>query len=252
MAKKKNLPAREVIKEKTISTATLWIVKAQRLIVLISCILTPLMFFPLWSELSHAKFISFQITALFLFLLFILENAKESRIIINSHPLNLPVFIYLIVTFFSLYFAVNPLKGLDYLVKYLAYVLFFFVVSRLFRKVDDAFKSIIALYIACFITACFGIYQFIALNLQDSEKAFYYLYGSLFANPNYAGQFISVVIPLSIFIYWKLKGKTIVKALIISSSILILFYLILTFARCAWVSLIFGLFVIACTFIYLR
>jgi len=226
--------------------------KTQKILVILLLFITPLIVFQLWDVYSHAKYITFQIIVLFLFFLLLTEDSRESIIKFNSHPLNLPVLLYLGASFISLFFAVNPLKGADYFLRNFACVLFFLVICKLFKGINDPSKGVLSLFFSCLIIAVFGIYQFIDLNLQQSEHAFYLYYGSLFANPNYAGQFVSIALPLTIFCIYLFRRRPLTIVLIILCALIMFFYLILTFARGAWLSLIFGIFVVICTGFYLK
>jgi len=250
MVKKKKIDKKTQSKE--IPPPLKFTLPAQKVLIILALFLPPLVFYPLWSEISHGKFISFQLIATLLFFLFLIEEFKSSRILFFRHPLNMPVIFYFTASLISISYAVNPLKSTDYLLKYFAFILFFFVVARAFRRIEDASRSIMAVYVSCFIVSCFGISQFIAWNVQDPEKANYPYYGSFFVNPNYAGQFVCIVLPLFLFCFSYFKKRVLIKCSILFGFLVMGFYLIITFARGAWLSAFFGFVVIICTGIYLK
>jgi tetratricopeptide (TPR) repeat protein len=219
-----------------------------KVLVYLALLATPIFFYRLWGYPSHGKFIVFQFLILILIILSI-KTAKTGLRIPKS-PLYMPIVLSCIVSLISLGFSVNPLKGTDLLLRYFSFYIFFLILASFIDDFIFPVKSIFVLCISCLVVSIFGIMQFIFLTKYNPKQAFYLFYGSVFGNPNYAAQFVAAIVPLFVFCIVYLRSKVIKLSIVVLSFLLTLFYLVLTFARGSWLSLLTGFLVMGFIWMY--
>lgn len=187
----------------------------------------------------------------------IVKTVERGEFTWRKSPLNLPILIFLFVTFIATIFSTNPyfsffgqhmyhMEGLWATLIYI--ILYFLVIANL--DVSQIRKIILAFLIASGVTVVYGLLQHFGIefvNWQISSKGRIW---SSMGNPNFFAGFLVMAIPLSIAVLLDWRRKNGNKSFLKTSLLIILlcFQLLclnFTYSRASWIGLFFGLAIIA-------
>lgn len=187
----------------------------------------------------------------------IVKTVEKGEFTWRKSPLNLPVLIFVFVTFIATIFSTNPYHSffgqhmyhMEGLWATLIYVtLYFLVIANL--DVSKIHKIILIFLIVSGVTVVYGLLQHFGIefvNWQTSSKERIW---SSMGNPNFFAGFLVMAIPLSIVVLldWRRKNGNklpLKTALLITLLCFQLLCLNFTYSRASWIGLFFGLAIIA-------
>jgi len=151
--------------------------------------------------------------------------------------LNTAIIAFIVCSALSLFATINFYESFSWLLKYIIYVLIFFLTVSTFQK-KDAENVFIFIVIMGFVMSAIGLLQYFGYDwfrflysTPASSRVF-----SILGNPDFLGGYLSLIFPLSaaLFLSNGLKNKKGVFALV--SSAIILLCLFLTATRSAIVA----------------
>ena len=211
-----------------------YIQKISRILIYFLVGLTPIFFLPFTSQtLDFSKQILFSILIFFSLSFYLVSLFISGKAEINFNFLNIPILALLFIYFLSTIFSLSPRESLfgfplntsqGFLTLFL-FVIFYFLVSNLFKK-EETFWLFFPLLISAFFLIIFSFFQIFG-------KIDFNPFGSL----NSFSIFISILLPLSIFLSISEKKFNLILKIF---SLSFLIFLILVNFRPAWFSLIFS------------
>jgi len=225
---------------------------------LILVISLPLAFNPKFLDaFSLPKVTILRIVVLIMLSSWIVKTFERGEFTWRKSPLNLPILIFVFVTFIATIFSTNPyfsffgqymyhMEGLWATLIYA--ILYFLVIANL--DISKIRKIILVFLIVSAITVVYGFLQHFGIefvNWQISSKERIW---STMGNPNFFAGFLAMVIPLSIAVLfeWRRKNgnKLFLKTgLLITLLCLQLLCLNFTYSRASWIGLFSGLAILA-------
>jgi len=186
----------------------------------------------------------------------ILKTLESGEFSWRESSLNLPILVFVLVTFVATIFSTNPyhsffgqhmyhMEGLWATLIYA--ILYFLVITNL--DVYKIHKIILVFLIASAITVVYGLLQhfgieFVNWQVSPKERIF-----SSMGNPNFFAGFLVMAIPLSIVLLlrWRRQNRnklSLKTGLLITLICLQLICLNFTYSRASWIGLFFGLAII--------
>ena len=174
------------------------------------------------------------LSALFIFALFEIKG-----MVFHFRPAGLFLFGFMIASFFSLISAVNVYEGIRQCHQIIIFFLVYTIVAGTSSLFPGKRTAVLLLVLLGLIVSLYGAIQYFHLEYRFDLP----LLGkpvSTLGNKNVAGQFIILVLPLSmslIFIFRSLWNKFLFSAV----TVVLLAYLVMTRSRSSWVGLAFAL-----------
>jgi len=211
--------------------------------------LLPVVFQPfLGDPFALPKVTVLRIMTLLLFAGWLIKVLREGKISWQKTPLNLPIFIFLLISGLSTLFSVSPRLSLwgmhgfyfEGFLSFLCYGIIYFVTVNFITEKMKVLKTIL---IASVIVSLYALVQatgitfFVWRGTQPYPRVW-----STFGNPNFLGPYLIMVIP--VYLIFLIKAETIKKKLLYSLFTLFsVLALIFTYSRAAWLGMVTGLIV---------
>lgn len=181
------------------------------------------------------------ITAIALFLKLI-----RGKRVIKFTLLDFTVILFCIVTSFGYFLSADMASSLKPVLLMLGFLVAYFLVKNLMRSTDLAMKSIKCMAFSGFIVSLYGIYQFFFTQLETTwqdNTLFADLEGrvvSTFENPNVLGEYLIVIIPvtLALMLSREKKGAGFLYLIMLLADALCLGF---TYSRGAWLGIVLGI-----------
>jgi putative inorganic carbon (HCO3(-)) transporter len=204
-------------------------------------ILVPFVYIPIWEVndfFYYPKYITIVLIVSFL-LVSILFNLSKFVEIVRFDLVNKLLLIYFILISISIIFSLDPLLSIygnfnryDGYSTQIVYILLF-LFARSIKSIDNKFIYYISF--STFVLSIYGILQYFGIELftRDLIRMNWINAFSTFGNPNFFGSFLTLQIPLSMYIIIYLNKKWAYLFYIVSFSALIL-----TMTRSAWIGYI--------------
>lgn len=158
--------------------------------------------------------------------------------------LGLLILLFLALALVSVTYAENKGAAVSEALRFMEYVMIFYLILI---NADEAFinRGLFLIYMAIVFSALYGIVQFI-FNLSNFEAGAYFNRGRVFAtfaNPNYWGAAVNLIIFYPIILMIENKDERRVRNIVLL--ILLLVNLVLSFTRGSWLGFGLGLVIIA-------
>lgn len=166
-----------------------------------------------------------------------------------EQPIDMPIIFYVAVIIISTITSIDPSGSFRDLAIHLTSIGFLFVIVNNIKTKKDFNILIVFLVISATLVALYGFYQYKvgveiedkwvdAVNNPDVKTRIY----SVFGNPNIFAEYLIMVIPISLSLFWFSK-KIHKKAIFLVTSLILILALVLTLSRGGWVGFAFGMFV---------
>ncbi|MCB1196108.1 hypothetical protein KDK77_07970, partial [bacterium] len=149
-----------------------------------------------------------------------------------------PLILFFIWAVLSLFRCINYYEAVIHLQKWLCMGVFFWVTLHVMREPRQLRVVAVGIMLSSVAVAVIGIFQFFGVNPEFLYQAA--VPGATFGNKNFAAQYIVATIPFSLFAAYAYRGKGFSKVCSFTFFILV-YFLLLTRTRGAWVSSTAGL-----------
>ena len=161
----------------------------------------------------------------------------------KTDGMGLMVIVLLVIYLFATFMSFAPFKGLLIWLVYFAFMSFYFVVINTVKTKKQLMNLLTVFAISGFFVCLYGILQYIfGWNVNQAwmdEEMFedikMRIYSTL-ENPNVLGEYILLVLPVTISLMWKKRG-ILAKLLYGSMAAVMGVALILTFSRGCWIGI---------------
>ncbi len=182
---------------------------------------------------------------------FFLHLIFDNKLKLKTHFLNIFILLFTSLLIYNSLTSFARNNSLQVVMVYLVFIIFYFLFINTIKDEKQLYKIVSTFLFAGFIVSLYGIYQYITGNINtdswiDEEmfKDIKVRVYSTFANPNVLGEYLLLLIPLSIGFLWAAKGW-LRKAIFMVFSLTMLLCLMLTFSRGCWLGLLFALMIFA-------
>jgi putative inorganic carbon (HCO3(-)) transporter len=204
--------------------------KKIEVLLLLLTFLTPLIFTFRATTYNIPKIAAVEILAFFAFVLWLMNISFTRQFRIINSPLNLPILAFLIWEIASVFWAANRFETMEVVFFNTALAAIYFMAlgnagnARAFVTVMIAAGSIVSIY---------GILQYLGIDFTTPKST---PLVSTLGNVNFAGEYLSMIIPLSVAMVFHSRGKT-PKIAFGTTTALMLTHLLLAKSRGAWAGL---------------
>lgn len=166
---------------------------------------------------------------------------------LTKEPMDLPILVFALLILISTITSIDPLGSFRDLAIHLTAMGFMFVLVNSIKTKKDFNILITFLVIAATLVALYGLYQYkVGVDMEDKwvdaannpdvkTRVF-----SVFGNPNILAEYLIMIIPISISLFWYSK-KLNKKAIFLGISLVLMLALVLTLSRGGWIGFAFGI-----------
>ncbi|NLW40858.1 MAG: polymerase [Tissierellia bacterium] len=168
---------------------------------------------------------------------------------ISNKAIDMPIIFYVITIIISTITSIDPAGSFRDLAIHLTSIGFLFVMVNNIKTRQDFNIVLVLLVFSATLVSLYGFYQYRvgvemearwldAANNPDVTTRIY----SVFGNPNILAEYLIMMIPISISLFWFSK-KIHKKAIFLATTLILLLAVVLTYSRGGWIGLAFGIFV---------
>lgn len=183
----------------------------------------------------------------FLIGVFFYKQGFREHTPLTKDPIHLPIIFYLTIITISTITSINPRGSFRDLAIHLAGIGFVFVAVNSIKTLEDFNKLVTVLVLSGTIIALIGLYQYIVgvnikaswLDVKNNPDIKARVY-SLFGNPNILAEYLIMIIPMSLALFWSSK-KLHKKIIFLGTSLILTLALVLTYSRGGWLGFAFSI-----------
>ena len=168
---------------------------------------------------------------------------------LTKEAIDLPILLFVIIITISTITSIDPSGSFRDLAIHITSIGFLFVIVNNINSKRDFNIFIVFLVFSATLVALYGFYQYKVgvemeakwvdtVNNPDVKTRIY----SVFGNPNILAEYLIMIIPISISLFWFSK-KAHKKMVFLITSLILMLALILTLSRGGWLGFAFGIFV---------
>jgi len=199
---------------------------------------TPLVFYPYLVRIFNPpKELAFNILVIIGLMLWKLKMVNKEEVKITRTPLNLPVLAFMTICALSLLWSNSPMISLLELPLFLAGPILYFIVANNIRDERQINRLLTTLLIISSLLGIYGIFQYNGIDFAfwKGNIARQQVFG-LFGNVNYFAEYLIVLLPLAISLFFVCKNK-VYKILLLGGILAMGGSLILTFTRGSYLAI---------------
>ena len=204
-----------------------WIIRGAFLLLLV---LVPLYFSFQLTTYTLPKVVIAQVVVSFLFAAWLLKMVVAGHFSFRRSMLFYPVLIYLIISIFSLTFALSVPGGVKLLWQIFAYVMVYFFVLQCVRE-DEIENWVLVMSLVGILFSGYGILQY--FGMDPLLKGYYHISHipfSTLGHRNQASQYLILLIPLSGVLFF-LSPSRVKRAVFGIGTVLMIYHLFITKSR---------------------
>ena len=204
-----------------------WIIRGAFFLLLV---LVPLYFNLQLTTYTLPKVVITQVIVSFLFASWLAKMLVEGRFLFKRSVLSYPIFIYFIISIFSLTFALSVPGGVSLLWQIFAYMMVYFLVIQCVRE-EEIETWVLVMGLVGIIFSVYGILQYFGIDpLLEGYSYTPYIPFSTVGHRNHASQYLILLIPLSGAFFF-LSPSWIKRTVFGISTVLMVYHLFLTKSR---------------------
>ncbi|HSH35941.1 O-antigen ligase family protein [Schnuerera sp.] len=199
--------------------------------------------FPFMPDMLNLLFMIFMVAV------YVYKSLFKKTQPLTKQPIDMPIVFYIIIIIISTITSIDPTGSFRDLAIHLTSIGFVFVIVNSIKTKKDFNILVVFLVISATLVAIYGFYQFKvgveledkwvdAVNNPDVKTRIY----SVFGNPNIFAEYLIMIIPISLSLFWFSK-KIHKKAIFLITSLILILALVLTLSRGGWIGFAFGMFV---------
>lgn len=183
---------------------------------------------------------------IFLLMVYFYDHLVKKENGLDSSPVYIPMILYATIIFIATITSINPVGSFRDLVIHFVSLGLVFVMINTIDKLEEFNILITFIVFSATIVALIGLYQYIVgipidaawVDVENSPDVKARVY-SVFANPNILAEYLIMIIPLSISLFWYTK-KIHKKLIFAATSAILIVALILTLSRGGWIGFAFS------------
>ncbi len=186
---------------------------------------------------------------IFLVGVYICKNLFTEMGPLTKRPVDLPIIIYGILILISTITSIHPSGSFRDLAIHFTAMGFVFIIVNNIKTKEDFNKLVTFLVIAATLVSLYGLYQYkIGVAVEEGwidamrNPGVNFRVYSVFGNPNILAEYLIMIIPISLSLFWYSK-KIHKKGIFLITSLILIIVLVLTLSRGGWVGFAFGMFI---------
>ena len=149
------------------------------------------------SDYFTAKFVLLYAGIGLLLAIWLGQHAGSERIRIDRRSYDLPLVVYAAISLFSLFWAVNPLQGLETWFTQVWLLAFFLLVARFFCSPRARWGVLLTIALTSFVVSVIGLLQYRGIHLVPFAYTHWGNFGvSTLGNPNFVAHYLELSIVL--------------------------------------------------------
>lgn len=173
---------------------------------------------------------------------------REDKLL-RKTKLDLPIILYFLVMLISTVTSINFMGSVRDLALHIGGLSFLFVMLNTVEDKDGFNKIVTSLVFTGTLIALYGLYQYVVgvevdaawVDVENNPDIRTRIY-SVFKNPNVFAEYLVMLIPLSVGLFWYNK-KPFKKILFLGTSLVMSLALVLTLSRGGWLGFAFSAFI---------
>jgi O-antigen ligase len=185
---------------------------------------------------------------------FIARMLFKKDLHISKTPFSIATLVFAGIILYNVLISFRPEGSIPVIIVYIVFIMLYFVLTALIKDKQQLLTICTVLVFAGFAISLFGIYQYfwgIPTNYAWVDKKMFANVSvrvySVFSNPNVLGQYLVLIVPITIGMFFIRKDK-LEKVVYSGMSLVMLICLILTLSRGAWL----GMMVALAIFVFLK
>jgi len=186
---------------------------------------------------------------LFIFLAFVYREVFRDMNPLTKNPIDMPIALFVILIIISTITSINPMGSFRDLAIHLLGISFMFVMVNNIKDKNGLNILLTIIVATASLVALYGLYQYKVgvemeakwLDTTNNEGITTRVF-SVFGNPNILAEYLIMITPISIALFWQAKSMF-KKFLFLLTSLLLTGTLVLTFSRGGWLGFAFGIFI---------
>lgn len=186
-----------------------------------------------------------------LFMYFLLAVFVFHKLVKDENPLtmtklDMPIILFLIIIIISTITSISPIDSLRDLALHIGGLSFLFVMINSVEEKKDFNIILTVLVFTATLVALYGLYQYLVgvevdkawLDVENNPGITTRVY-SVFNNPNILAEYLVMIIPLSVSLFWFSK-KLSKKIIFLGTTLIMVLALVLTSSRGGWIGFAFS------------
>ncbi|SHH48496.1 O-antigen ligase family protein [Tepidibacter thalassicus] len=181
--------------------------------------------------------------------LFLVKRMYDNNFKLVCTPMDIFMILFSMTVVYSGLTSFTVKSSLSIGILYILFILFYFVAENTIKSYDSIYYAFVFMVFAGFLVSLYGIYQHFTLAdtvqawvdtemFEDIKSRVY----STLDNPNVLGEYLVLLIPMSIALFWESK-KNSQRLIFIVTTITMIVCLVFTYSRGAWLGLMLALFI---------
>lgn len=177
---------------------------------------------------------------------YLVKDTMNEHSDLTKSNIDIPIILYLIIIVISTITSINFTGSLRDLALHLGGLSFVFVMVNSI-KTKNAFNAIVTvLVLSATLVALYGLYQYVVgveidaawLDVENNPDVRVRVY-SVFHNPNILAEYLIMIIPLSVGLFWYTK-KISKKIIFLGTTLIMVLAMLMTLSRGSWVGFAFS------------
>ncbi|MDR7871275.1 MAG: O-antigen ligase family protein [Tissierellaceae bacterium] len=182
----------------------------------------------------------------FLLAVFVFNNVVKDANPLTKTKVDMPIILYLIIIVLSTITSINPVGSLRDLALHMGGLSFLFVMINTVKEKKDFNTIVTVLVFSATLVALYGLYQYVVgveieaawVDMEANPGMTTRVY-SVFNNPNILAEYLEMIIPLSVALFWYSK-KLSKKVIFLGTTLIMVLALVLTQSRGGWLGFAFS------------
>lgn len=180
---------------------------------------------------------------IFLVLTFVYQQIVRQSTELTKSSIDMPIILIGIIIIFSTITSINPIDSFRDLVIHMVGIGFLVVIINSINNLEDFNKIATTLVFSATLIGLYGLYQYVVgvemdpawVDTERNQGVTIRIY-SVFGNPNILAEYLLMIIPLSVGLFWYSK-KLSKKIIFLGTTCVMMLALLLTLSRGAWVGI---------------
>ncbi len=182
----------------------------------------------------------------FLLAVFVFNNVVKEVNSLTHTKIDMPIILYIIIIVISTITSINPLGSFRDLALHIGGLSFLFVMINSVKTKKDFNIIVTVLVFSASLVALYGLYQYVVgveieaawVDLENNPGMRTRVY-SVFNNPNILAEYLVMIIPMSVALFWYSK-KLSKKIIFLGLTLIMILTLVLTQSRGGWIGFAFS------------
>lgn len=182
----------------------------------------------------------------FLLAVFVFNNIVKNVNSLTKTKIDMPVILYILIILISTISSINPTDSLRDFALHMGGLSFLFVMINSVKTKKDFNIIVTILVFSATLVALFGLYQYVVgveieaawVDLENNPGMRTRVY-SVFNNPNILAEYLVMIIPLAVSLFWYSK-KLSKKIIFLGLTLIMVLALVLTQSRGGWLGFAFS------------